>query len=123
MHEVVNNITLLDIMALVAIILLSSGIGAATWRSFDMLARLIPPRRGWWAWGTALVIAAAFYMSFVAADIPGVLSSIVRPGEHTTWPSVLRTCALGTWFWISAAIELMLARGVIGRHPVWRYGK
>lgn len=113
-------VTPLDLLAAAALLALTTGLGAATWRAFDLLARLIPPRPHWITRGVLLVALAVVYVGMVILDIPGVLTALVQPGGQATAGSVAKTLVLSAWMWTMTTVLLMLARGRLGEQPIWR---
>ena len=113
-------VTILDLLAALALIALVRGLGAATFRATVLLARLVPPRSGWRRRGVVLAILALAYIGLIALDVPGVLASLAEPGEQATVASVARTIILAAWLWTLTTILLMLARGKLADAARWR---
>lgn len=112
-------ISVIDLLAAVALVALVSGIGGVTYRAVMLLVQLIPPKRHWIERGVFLSLLAAAYIGMIALDVPSVLASL-RTGEHSTVESVLRTAIFAAYLWTLTTILLMLARGRLGEQPKWR---
>lgn len=112
-------ISLIDLLAAIALVAMVSGIGGATYRAVLLLVQLIPPKQRWVERGVLLVLLASAYIGMIAFDVPSVLASL-RAGEHSTVESVLRTSVFAAWLWTLTTILLMLARGQLGPRVNWR---
>lgn len=112
-------VTILDLLAAVALVALVAGMGGATFRAVTLLVQLIPPKPHWVERGTLLALLALGYLSLLALDVPSVLASIKGGASHATPESVLRTGLMAAWMWTLTTILLMLARGQLGP-ALWR---
>lgn len=113
-------ISVIDLLAALAIVALVSGLGGVTFRACLLLLQLIPPKPRWVERGTILAVLFVGYVVLLGLGVPGVLAGMRTGNGQATLESVTRTGTLAAWAWTLNTILLMLARGQLGEQPKWR---
>lgn len=99
-----------DFLALLAVSVYLTGVGAATTRAVLLYRRIIQSQ-GVSAIEAAFVLSALIFVGLGAADIPGVLATLKNGVADIPTLATIKTFSFGVWVWLLHSLLYILASG------------